>query len=95
MHIIRFKYLIRTLLFLNFLEFWEYKFNCSFSSLTPNNSVTKQCTGREKLTERYKQDTKMAFVVKAIWTMAYGLHSMQQSLCPGTNDLCKGIFFYL
>ena len=39
------------------------------------------CTGKEKLSEKYKQDTKMAFVMKSIWTMAYGLHNMQQDLC--------------
>lgn len=26
---------------------------------------------------------------QAIWTMAYGLHSMQQSLCPDSKELCK------
>lgn len=71
-----------------FKEFWEWKFNCTLGIITANTTV-KQCTGREKLTDKYKQDTKMAFVVKAIWTMAYGLHSMQQSLCPDSQNLCK------
>lgn len=31
----------------------------------------------------------MAFVNKAIYTVAYGLHNMQRSLCPGTNGLCQ------
>jgi hypothetical protein len=47
------------------------------------------CTGKEKLSEKYKQDTKMAFVMKSIWTMAYGLHNMQQDLCGrNTTGLC-------
>lgn len=46
------------------------------------------CTGREKLSEKYKQDTKMAFVMKSIWTMAYGLHNMQKDLCPNMSGLC-------
>lgn len=31
----------------------------------------------------------MAFVKKAIWTMAYGLHNMQMTLCPNTTGLCS------
>jgi len=46
-------------------------------------------TGKEKLSDKYKQDTKMAFVMKSIWTMAYGLHNMQQDLCgKQTTGLC-------
>ncbi|GIY16236.1 metabotropic glutamate receptor 5 [Caerostris extrusa] len=54
-----------------FREFWEYRFNCSL----PNGSgkYNKTCSGKEDLRERYKQDTKMSFVKKAIYTMAYGL----------------------
>ena len=40
-------------------------------------------TGRESLRQQYAQDTKMGFVINAIYSMAYGLHAMQQSLCPG------------
>ena len=40
-------------------------------------------TGRESLRHQYAQDTKMGFVINAIYSMAYGLHAMQQSLCPG------------
>lgn len=82
-----------------FREFWQWKFNCSLSrphELRQLPSDQRQrlaqlplCTGQERLADKYKQDTKMAFVMKAIWTMAYGLHSMQRSLCPNTNTLCK------
>lgn len=40
-------------------------------------------TGRESLRHQYAQDTKMGFVINAIYSMAYGLHAMQQALCPG------------
>lgn len=40
-------------------------------------------TGRESLRHQYAQDTKMGFVINAIYSMAHGLHAMQQSLCPG------------
>lgn len=40
-------------------------------------------TGRESLRQQYAQDTKMGFVINAIYSMAYGLHTMQEALCPG------------
>ncbi|RWS01055.1 metabotropic glutamate receptor 1-like protein 2, partial [Dinothrombium tinctorium] len=77
-----------------FREFWEFKFNCSLppkhdQPKLPNVSAfNKTCTGKEHLSEKYKQDTKMAFVMKAIYTMAYGLHSMQRAMCPHSLGLC-------
>ena len=44
--------------------------------------------GGEDLKQKYKQDSKLAFVKKAIWTMAYGLHNMQRDYCPNTTGLC-------
>jgi len=38
---------------------------------------------RESLRQQYAQDTKMGFVINAIYSMAYGLHNMQLALCPG------------
>ena len=37
----------------------------------------------------YNQDTKMGFVVNAIYAMAHGLHRMREALCPNTTvGLC-------
>lgn len=87
-----------------FKEFWEAKMNCSLRNLTgqvishPNNvTFTRQCTGEEQLEDfqngkrkpKYKQDNKMSFVVKAIWTMAHGLHSMQREICKDMDGLCS------
>jgi hypothetical protein len=82
-----------------FREFWQWKFNCSLHSLAELQSLPieqrqklvqlPRCSGTERLADKYKQDTKMAFVIKAIWTMAYGLHSMHRSLCPNSTFLCK------
>lgn len=41
--------------------------------------------------QKYKQDSKLAFVKKAIWTMAYGLHNMQRDYCPNTTGLCTNM----
>ncbi|KAK0144448.1 Metabotropic glutamate receptor 5 [Merluccius polli] len=48
-------------------------------------------TGRESLRQQYAQDTKMGFVINAIYSMAYGLHAMQQALCPGYKGLCNAM----
>lgn len=56
-------------------------------------STTILVTGSELLTERYKQDTKMSFVRKAIYTLAHGLHNLQQDLCgAGHVGPCPKLF---
>lgn len=47
--------------------------------------------GNETLRDRYKQDAKLAFVIKSIWTMAYGLHNMQKKLCPHSTNSCPAM----
>lgn len=49
-------------------------------------------SGKESFNDgKYTQDSKMAFVMKAIYTMAYGLHDMQQGLCKGSRGLCPAM----
>lgn len=33
----------------------------------------------------------MGFVINAIYSMAFGLHAMQKSLCPGYAGLCEAM----
>lgn len=60
---------------------WTHHFFLSSqsSALTINLSTF---TERESLQQHYAQDTKMGFVINAIYSMAFGLHNMQRSLCP-------------
>ncbi|XP_058814305.1 metabotropic glutamate receptor 1-like [Topomyia yanbarensis] len=84
-----------------FQEFWESRFNCRLpvneASLDiRHNAVSgeeKVCTGNEKLSDRYKQEPKMSFVIKAIYTIAYALHALQQDSC-GRNSvgICAAMF---
>lgn len=37
--------------------------------------------GNEDYGDSYRQDSKLSFVVKAIYTLAYGLHNMQEAIC--------------
>uniref|UniRef100_A0A8C7FJM6 Glutamate metabotropic receptor 5 n=1 Tax=Oncorhynchus kisutch TaxID=8019 RepID=A0A8C7FJM6_ONCKI len=61
---------------------WEYN-TCQYSG----NLLQE----RESLRQQYAQDTKMGFVINAIYSMAYGLHNMQRSLCPGYQGLCDAM----
>ncbi|XP_048507154.1 metabotropic glutamate receptor 1-like [Athalia rosae] len=50
----------------------------------------KICTGNEKLSDRYKQDPKMSFVMKSFWAMAHGLHNMLEEVCgKNFSGVCK------
>ncbi|GLH00641.1 Uncharacterized protein GBIM_06962, partial [Gryllus bimaculatus] len=57
------------------------------------DAPVRLCTGKEKLSERYKPDPKLSFIIKAIYTMAYGLHSMQQALC-GPNVTVNNLLLF-
>ncbi|KAM6907517.1 glutamate receptor, metabotropic 5a [Xenentodon cancila] len=73
-----------------FPEFWQHRFQCRLRGHPQENTkYNRTCTWRESLRHQYAQDTKMGFVINAIYSMAYGLHAMQQSLCPGYNGLCE------
>nr|XP_040037467.1 glutamate receptor, metabotropic 5a [Gasterosteus aculeatus aculeatus] len=73
-----------------FPEFWQHRFQCKLIGHPQESSLyNRTCTWRESLRHQYAQDTKMGFVINAIYSMAYGLHAMQQSLCPGYKGLCE------
>ncbi|XP_076026854.1 glutamate receptor, metabotropic 5a [Genypterus blacodes] len=75
-----------------FPEFWQHRFQCRLRGHPQENAVyNRTCTRRESLQHQYAQDTKMGFVINAIYSMAYGLHAMQQVLCPGYKGLCDSM----
>ncbi|KAM4546998.1 glutamate receptor, metabotropic 5a isoform 1-T2 [Fundulus diaphanus] len=75
-----------------FPEFWQHRFQCRLRG-HPQESAkyNRTCSWRESLRHQYAQDTKMGFVINAIYSMAYGLHAMQQALCPGYKGLCENM----
>ncbi|XP_055551060.1 metabotropic glutamate receptor 5-like [Wyeomyia smithii] len=86
-----------------FQEFWETKFNCRLpvNEATLNDGLQQGfaseaksvCTGNEQLSDRYRQEPKMSFVIKAIYTMAYALHALQQDSCGrNTAGICAAMF---
>ncbi|CAJ1063898.1 glutamate receptor%2C metabotropic 5a [Xyrichtys novacula] len=75
-----------------FPEFWQHRFQCRLRGHPQeSNKYNRTCTWRESLRQQYAQDTKMGFVINAIYSMAYGLHAMQQTLCPGYKGLCEAM----
>uniref|UniRef100_A0AAX7SRB7 Metabotropic glutamate receptor 5 n=1 Tax=Astatotilapia calliptera TaxID=8154 RepID=A0AAX7SRB7_ASTCA len=73
-----------------FPEFWQHRFQCRLKGHTQENSKYNR-TCSKSLRQQYAQDTKMGFVINAIYSMAYGLHNMQRSLCPGYKGLCDAM----
>ncbi|KAA0189018.1 hypothetical protein HAZT_HAZT005164 [Hyalella azteca] len=73
-----------------FEEFWQHKFNCSLP-VKETLAGLPPCTGDESLSERYYQDTKMSFVMKAVYTMAHGLHNLQRAVCGPVKGICPGM----
>ncbi|XP_067907482.1 glutamate receptor, metabotropic 2a [Heterodontus francisci] len=66
-----------------FREFWEQKFHCSFR--------TPDC-GRNSLKEvNFEPESKIMFVLNAVYAMAHALHNMQRALCPNTTRVCDNM----
>ncbi|XP_008311506.1 metabotropic glutamate receptor 1 isoform X2 [Cynoglossus semilaevis] len=75
-----------------FPEFWQYRFQCRLQGHPQENkNYKKVCRGNEALQENYMQDSKMGFVINAIYAMAHGLHDMHQELCPDQTGLCEAM----
>ncbi|XP_077360646.1 glutamate receptor, metabotropic 5a isoform X2 [Festucalex cinctus] len=75
-----------------FSEFWQHRFQCKLRGVSQESTAyNRTCSWRESLRHQYAQDTKMGFVINAIYSLAYGLHAMQQELCPGYKGLCNAM----
>ncbi|XP_010876824.1 metabotropic glutamate receptor 1b isoform X3 [Esox lucius] len=75
-----------------FPEFWQHRFQCRIPGHPlENTNYRKNCSGYESLEDNYVQDSKMGFVINAIYAMAQGLHDMHSHLCPGHVGLCEAM----
>uniref|UniRef100_H3DPR0 Metabotropic glutamate receptor 5 n=1 Tax=Tetraodon nigroviridis TaxID=99883 RepID=H3DPR0_TETNG len=75
-----------------FPEFWQHRFQCRLPGHPQENrNYARNCSGYESLEDNYVQDSKMGFVINAIYAMAHGLHDMHTHLCPGHLGLCENM----
>uniref|UniRef100_A0A672NJ04 Metabotropic glutamate receptor 5 n=1 Tax=Sinocyclocheilus grahami TaxID=75366 RepID=A0A672NJ04_SINGR len=73
-----------------FAEFWQHRFQCRLPGHPQENTnYKKNCY--ESLEDNYVQDSKMGFVINAIYAMAHGLHDMHEHLCQGHVGLCDAM----
>uniref|UniRef100_A0A8B9LEI7 Glutamate receptor, metabotropic 4 n=1 Tax=Astyanax mexicanus TaxID=7994 RepID=A0A8B9LEI7_ASTMX len=74
-----------------FAEFWENNFNCKLNRYAPKKgSGLKKCTNQERIGKDsgYEQESKVVFVINAVYAMAHALHNMHRALCPNQVGIC-------
>ena len=74
-----------------FKQYWGTLFNCSFAA----NSI-EQChpeTEKSMFISRYKQNSKVPFVIDAVYAFAHALQNLMLNIC-GQIKLCDRIIAY-
>ncbi|KAM4553302.1 metabotropic glutamate receptor 3 [Fundulus diaphanus] len=77
-----------------FRDFWEQRFQCSLGAggLGLAGTPLPPCDKNLSIDKRYfEPESKIMFVVNAVYAMARALHNMQRSLCLNTTKLCDSM----
>ncbi|GAB6033506.1 hypothetical protein CHUAL_013385 [Chamberlinius hualienensis] len=78
-----------------FEEFWEEFFSCSLrddANLYVQNLSSKPlCSETLRLDEKsgFNQESKVQFVINAVYAMAHALHNLYKDACPQMNGVCQ------
>ncbi|KAJ8245458.1 hypothetical protein GJAV_G00270960 [Gymnothorax javanicus] len=73
-----------------FKEFWEQKFQCA---LAPGEGgALEPCSTDLTIDDsNFEPESKIMFVVNAVYAMALALHNMHQTLCANTTHMCDAM----
>ncbi len=77
-----------------FKDFWEQKFQCSLGGASAAGAGTPKPPCDLELAvdkSNFEPESKIMFVVNAVYAMAHALHRMQRSLCANTTRLCDAM----
>lgn len=81
-----------------FNEYWEEVFSCTLRENFPliTNKTINVCSPKLKLTQSngYEQESKVQFVVDAIYAFAISLHNLQRDICGKSDALCQAMIDY-
>lgn len=77
-----------------FKDFWEQKFQCSLGGASAAGAGTPKPPCDLELAvdkSNFEPESKIMFVVNAVYAMAHAMHRMQRSLCANTTRLCDAM----
>ncbi|XP_031558729.1 metabotropic glutamate receptor 3-like [Actinia tenebrosa] len=73
-----------------FKEYWENHFRCRLSN-TSDVPFTRRCHGNESDISREHYDSKVSFVIDAVFAFGHALNSLHQDACGGKPGICDNM----
>ncbi|XP_076648776.1 metabotropic Glutamate Receptor [Halictus rubicundus] len=79
-----------------FSEYWEEVFGCVLKKPWPAVQNGTVCSPQERLNAAsgYEQESKVQFVVDAVYAFAHALHNLQKDMCAKGKGLCPKMASY-